>query len=335
MFARCWLGTLLICGGASAQSQGLSPDQLWKQHMDSGRALEDRGRFSEAKEEFAAALQTTNSFSPRDERNFVTRVELATQAASIGQYIEAEQWNNEAVRLGMDLYGKDAPALALPFTNLAALSRDQGDYDQAEELCRRALRLLSGATGVPPSARAHVLGTLGGILYRRGKLAEAETSLGESIQIAEKLATPDILAGDWTNLAAVYAKTGRQAEALATYRQAYAVYRNVGGSTDPSLFFVLVGMAAVQADSRQYSEAVTSIESGIRVAEAAGAGNTMLVGDALTTEAAWLHKLNREAEAKRVRARAKQVAKAAAQNSYTQYTHDVRQVARASAKRAD
>jgi hypothetical protein len=64
------------------------------------------------------------------------------------------------------------------------------------------------------------------------------------------------------------------------------------------------------------------------VAEAGGLGNTILIRDALFAEADWLHRLKREGEAKRVRAKAKLIARAAAGNSYPQFTFDVRQVAK-------
>jgi len=69
-------------------------------------------------------------------------------------------------------------------------------------------------------------------------------------------------------------------------------------------------------------QAVNAVESGIRLAETGGAANTILMRDALVAEASWLHKLNREHDARRVRAKAKQVAKSTAQSSYSQYTVD-------------
>jgi len=174
---------------------------------------------------------------------------------------------------------------------------------------------------------ARVLGTLGGILYHRGKVAEAETSLQQSLRLAEG-PRPDseIVAGDLNNLAGVYVKTGRRAEALAALQEAYTLYYNAGGSNNPNLFYVLLSMADVHAEMGHYVQAVTAVESGIRLAEIGGAANTILMRDALAAEASWLHKLKREQEAKRVRAKAKQVAKATAQSSYSQYTVDAQQL---------
>jgi tetratricopeptide (TPR) repeat protein len=177
-----------------------------------------------------------------------------------------------------------------------------------------------------------VLGTLGGILSQGGKLSEAEEQLLESVQIAKGLPPPsDILAGDWNNLADIYAKTGRSTEALSAYRAAYELC-DQSGANDPCHFYILAGIAAVRANSGNYAEAVSSIESGIHAAETAGVANTMQARDALAAEAVWLHKLKRESEAKRVRAKLKQVAEAAARNSYSQYTLDARQVAQSMRK---
>ena len=326
MFGQCLVSSLVICAAAGAQHPGPSADP-WRQHMDLGRQLESRGQYAAAEGEFQVALRAASQHG-NNAKGFLSRVELGNTAAAMGQYIEAEEWDNAAVRLGIELYGKEAAELAVPFTNLAALSRDQGAYDRAEEYCRRALRLVVVHATEPTAAQAHVLGMLGGILSRRAKFAEAEASLQQSIQIAQKLpAASAILAGDWTNLASVYAQTARQAEALALYRQAYALYQKISNPNDPNLFFTLAGMAAVEANTGKYSDAIDTIESGIRLAEAGGAANTMLVRDALVAEADWLHKLKREPEAKRVRARAKQIGKTAIQNSSVQYTVDARQAA--------
>jgi len=333
MLGRSLVSTLVLIGTATAQNQNPSAADLWKQHMDSGMKLENRGQYAEAREELQAALRAASSL-PKDGRTFLVRIELGSVAASTGQYIEAEQWNDDAIRLGIELYGKESSRLATPLTNLAALYRDQGDSARAEEFCRRALQVLP--EGTDPAVRANVLGVLGGILSRSGKLEEAEASLQQSIQTVQKLpAASGILAADWNNLAEVYAKTGRNAEALATYRDAYALCSKIGGSNDPNLFFILAGMAALEARSGQYSDAVRTIQSAVERSGAGGPAATLAVRNALLAEAEWLHKLKRDGEAKRVRARAQQVGKAAIQNSYSQYTVDARQVAQGMVGRAE
>ncbi|HJT90148.1 MAG TPA: tetratricopeptide repeat protein [Bryobacteraceae bacterium] len=320
---------LSMYGAAATEQAGPSAVERWQQQMNLGQQYQDSGHYLEAQEHFQSALRAAGGLSPNDPRNFVTRVALGLVTEAVGQYTEAEQWDNSAIRLGQEIYGAGHAELAVPFTNLAVLYRDQGEYGRAEDYCRRALALIRGKGA--PKGLAHVLGTLGGILYHRGKLAEAESSLQESIQIAEGLQSSEIVAGDLSNLAAVYAEKGRRAEALSTLQRAYTAYESTGGSNHPNLFFVLADMAALQAASGDYEKAVRSVESGIRIAENDGAGNTMLVGNALTAEAGWLHKLKRDSEAKRVRAKAKLVTKTAARNSYSQYTVDARQVARSAA----
>jgi len=294
--------------------------------MDSGRQFETRGQYAEASRELEAALQVVKGY-PADARGFLSRMELGGVSASAGQYIEAERWDNEALRQGTELYGKQSSALAVPLGNLASLYRDQGDYTRAEEYCRRALQLATEESATAQAARANVLGVLGGILSVEGKLENAEESLEQSIQIAKKLpAGSGILAADWSNLAGLYAKTGRDGQALALYRDAYALCEKTGGSSDPNLFFILAGMAAIQAHSGKYADAVSSIQSAIRLWEAGEPTTTLQLRDALLAQAEWLHKLKRDPEAKRVKARAAQVAKAANQNSYAQYTVDARQI---------
>ena len=334
MFGRCLASIFLIYGAAHAQKQNLSAAESWKQHMDSAKQLAGRGQYAGAKDEYEAALAAVNKI-PNDGRALLSRLGLGSVAAATGHYTDAEQWENEAVRQGIELYGKEAPELAVPYSNLAALYRDQGDYARAEEFSRLAVRLMAQQQPGVPAARAELLGSLGGILSARGKIAEAEVVLHQSIDVAEKLPGPsEILAADWSNLAGVYTRTRRTTDALALYEKARDLYDKIGDGSNPNLFFILAGIAGIEGASGRYAEAVSSIDSAIQRAEADGPSDTLQVRDALLAEATWLHKLKREDEAKRVRAKARRVAQAASQNSYARYTVDAREVAQTIVDRA-
>ncbi|HLK47228.1 MAG TPA: tetratricopeptide repeat protein [Bryobacteraceae bacterium] len=302
--------------------------------MDLAKQLAARGQYADAKSEYEAALRAVSEL-PNDGRAFLSRLGLGSVAAATGQYTEAEQWDNEAVREGIELYGKDAPGLAIPYGNLAGLYRDQEDYARAEEFARLAVRLISRQQPPVPAAEAELLGSLGGILSARGNFDEAESVLQQSIGIAEELpGSSDILAAGWSNLAGVYTRTGRMKEALALYERARDVYNGAGDRNNPNLFFILSGIASIEGASGSYTLAVDSIESAIQRAEAGGSADTLQVRNALLAEATWLHKLKRDKEAKRVLAKARQVARAASHHSYGQYTVDAREVAQTMVDRA-
>lgn len=327
MFARCLVSLLLSYGAALGQPQDRSAAESWKQHMDVAKKLAARGQYAEANSEYEAALAAVNKL-PNDGHAFLSRLGLGSVAAAAGHYTDAESWDNEAAREGIELYGKDAPALAVPYSQLAELYRDQGDYGRAEEFSRLATGLLSKQRPEIPAARAELLGSLGGILSARGKFSEAEAVLQQSIDIAEKLPGPsEILAADWSNLAGVYARIGQMTDALALYQKAQELYSQIGDGNNPDLFFILAGIASIDGASGRYAEAVSSIKLAIQRADAGGPANTLQLRDALLAEASWLHKLKREAEAKRARARAERVAQAASQNSYARFTVDAGKVA--------
>lgn len=293
--------------------------------MDLGKTLESRGQYAKAADEYEAALRGVDAL-PKDGRAFLSRVALGSVAAARGRYTDAEQWDNDAVRQGMEIYGNDAPELAVPFGNLAALYRDQGNYARAEEFSRRAVRLMSDQQPEVPAQRAELLGTLGGILSARGSFEEAESALRRSIDIAKTMPGPsEILAADWSNLAGVYARTGRPTQALALYQEAYALELQRDAS-NPNLFFILAGTAGVEAAMGNYAAGVISIQSAIQRAEAGGPADTLQLRDALLAEATWLHQLKREQEAKRVRAKAQRVAETVSRNSYSRYTVDAHEL---------
>jgi len=124
MLRQCLVSALVICGVAAAQHSNQSATDVWDQHTALGRKLQAGGRYSEAKEQFQAALRVAGSFAQADGRNFSSQIALGVTAASMGQYTEAEQWDTEAIRLSMNIYGEDGAELAIPLTNLAVLYRD-------------------------------------------------------------------------------------------------------------------------------------------------------------------------------------------------------------------
>ena len=178
MFGRCFVSIFSICVATFAQ-QNVSAAGSWKQHMDLGKKLEARGHYTGANDEYEAALRVVSKLS-RDGRAFLSRIALGNVAAATGRYTDAEQWDNEAVREGLEIYGNDAPELAVPFGSLAALYRDQGNYARAEEFSRRAVSLMSDEQRAVPAQRAQLLGMLGGILSARGKFGDAEAALQQA-----------------------------------------------------------------------------------------------------------------------------------------------------------
>src|SRR5690348_18496667 len=135
MFGRCLVCLLFVYGAAHAQQQNVSAAESWKRHMDLAKKFASRSQYAPAKDEYEAALRAVSK-TPNDGRAFLSLIGLGNVAAANGHYSDAEQWDNQAVRQGMELYVKVARKLAVPLSNLAALYRYQEDYVPAEQFCR-------------------------------------------------------------------------------------------------------------------------------------------------------------------------------------------------------
>lgn len=150
-FARVWdragRWTLLVCPPDRARWR-LSADE----HNDLGVFLERTGQLAAAAGNYRAAteLQPANSYFQMNLGNALLKQQLVREAAVAFA---------RAVKLAPD----NADAL----NNLAyAYGELNANLDEAERLCR-------GAAELRPTHRAYYLDTLGGVLLKQGKTAEA------------------------------------------------------------------------------------------------------------------------------------------------------------------
>jgi tetratricopeptide (TPR) repeat protein len=300
---------------------------LWQEHMRLGESLEQKGSYLQAKQQFRTGLDALGA-GQRDKRSFLSDIHLAATSGQLGQYAEAEEWGNRAMRTGTALYGVDSAELAVPLLNLAIVYRDENRYANAEQASRRVLDLLN-ASDSHRTVLAATLGLLGTVLFRRGEFREAEQVLRQSVEAAEKLgvSNPEILAENLSNLAAFCRKAGRQAEAGSLFQRALPLYEQAYGPEHPELVPILTAMATLHADSGDYREAIQENEHAVQLAKTAWGPNHPLIHDALLDEASWLRKLHRKHEAKALETEAKAIERATAHNSLVRYTVDARDLA--------
>ncbi len=136
---------------------------------------------------------------------------LVIAALGVGSWQQARVWRDSETlwRWGLEV----DPLCAVCANNLAALilnfpSRSPAQSQEAESLARRALAL-------NPSYDSSY-NTLGGVLADRGDTAGAEAAFRQAIRLAPDRVAPT------ANLGALYARTGRRAEAIPLLKKAWA-----------------------------------------------------------------------------------------------------------------
>ena len=311
-----------------AQQPVVAAEQLWQKRIAAAETLEQQGSYSRAKEQFELALAAVNTTTP-DTRQFFTEIHLAAVSGQLGEYTEAKQWGNQALRSGSSLYGSGSSELAVPLMNLAIVYQYERQYANSEQTSRRALELLANSGSPRLPVLAATLGILGVALYRRGAMEESEKILRQGIDVAEKLGASDgnILAENLSNLAQLCRSTGRRPEAASLLDRAYVVYEGAYGAEHPEIAPILTALATLHADSGNYPEAIQKDQHAVELAEKAWGPNHPLIHDALLDEASWLRKLHRKKEAKALESRAKAIESASVQNSFSRYAVDARDLA--------
>jgi tetratricopeptide (TPR) repeat protein len=96
----------------------------------------------------------------------------------------SELERSQAIRRGQ--LRADHPMVVQSLGNLAALYATKNEFTQAERLLREAVALGPGAYGPESVAHAVNLNTLGGVLFRMNRFAEAEPVYREASQIRLK-----------------------------------------------------------------------------------------------------------------------------------------------------
>ena len=149
------------------------------------------------------------------------RHELSTAFSHARQYARAEEQLKALLR--------EDPDDAWACNDLGYFYAEQGkNLDEAEVLIRRALELdrRQRATGVPGDAEADnaaYVDSLGWVLFRRGRLAEARRELERATAVPGGAEDPVV----WDHLGDVYSRQGEADRALKAYRKAVHLFEAV------------------------------------------------------------------------------------------------------------
>lgn len=132
----------------------------------------------------------------------------------LGNLAEAEKMLKAALDVGQE-FGSEDPRLSISLNNLARLYLGQKRYEEAENLCSRALAIAEGQRGPGHPDVAVSLNNLAAVYREQGQYDRAEPLYKEALAIWEKVGAknPRGLATTLENYATLLRKTNRHAEA--------------------------------------------------------------------------------------------------------------------------
>lgn len=208
----------------------------------------------------------------------------------------------------IDLLAQVAPAndMSLPMAlqRLGALYKDQRRFDAAEPLLRRAVECSRGAFGPDHPQVGYALFTLGDVLFRAGRYAEAESPFLEALAIRSKFGDSLPATEVEIYLATVYRYLGRYPESLRFASQALET-RQARLPPDHQLIAdALFNVAAVYRWTHRYAEAEPLLRQSLAIREPTlGPDNPHVLAD-LNALAISLNGMGRVAEAEPILRRA-------------------------------
>jgi len=200
---------------------------------------------------------------------------------------------------------------------------EAGQDHEAEAALREASR--TAADGLP---RAEYLNASSALHIRRGQLQQAEEELLEAQRIAAPLAAaaelrPTLL----HNLAAIEMRTARYAQALGHEQEAIREWTETLASDDPSRIRAEASMASLCYMMNRAPEAREHIQHAIEAAEHRYGPAHLMIASLLDSDAVILEKLKMGKQARRERARARQIRGATAASGGQSATWNVHEPA--------
>ncbi|MBT2520037.1 tetratricopeptide repeat protein [Arthrobacter sp. ISL-28] len=192
---------------------------------------------------------------------------LGILAKDRGRYEEAATYYNRALKLLAAKVGGNAPDMASLFHNLAGLNHVQGQFVQAEEPARKAVRLRRAARPPDPVGLAADLSVLGAVLAGQERFNEATVVLSEALNLWRNRYGEEHyeVAVQLHNLAAIQQAQQDYLSSEATFRRALAIKQSILGPSHPEIAVILNNLGTLYSDIGRTREAMDCYEDAITI----------------------------------------------------------------------
>lgn len=233
-------------------------DSGWEEAVQRGKALCDRGRYSEAEAVLVQAIERGAQEGAGVEWIAAAWNNLGAVRQSLGKHSEAERCYRNAVSLWDKIPDRSLGGIvSFPLVNLGRLYVCQHRYGDADKAYRRALGIRIEAHGRDHEEVGSVLQHLGGLERLRGHHAAAEALLVEARAICERRRGPEAIevAQCLYQLGLIAAARNELAQAASALERASAIWQRSLGPDHPDLAFGLAHLAEVYARSGRSRDA--------------------------------------------------------------------------------
>jgi tetratricopeptide (TPR) repeat protein len=258
------------------------------------------GRFDEARESGAEALELVERVAPEDPVLATMHTNFGEVLRWLGEYEEARRHQERALELYLAAVGPSHPDVAMAHKNLGNVYLEQDALADAEQEYRRAVEIRERAYGADHPEVATSLSNLGIVLRRQGKLEQARAVHERALSILEKRLgkdSPQLLGGVLNGLAQISREQGDLADAAAQLERALEVERAGLGPDHPELTFPLRNLGELYRELGRLPESIECYAHAEAILAAAPAGQEIRLGDTRYNLARSLRAAGREREA--------------------------------------
>ena len=196
--------------------------------MNWARALQFQGDYASAQARTEQCLALARSVGDRRVES-TSLAQLGILAIQVGRYGLGRGYYEQALALARIIGDRAIEGGML--NNLGDIERFLGNYGAALELFQ-ASRRVCREIGQRMS-ESYVLCNMAHVAFLRGDPAEALEWAAQSLETAQELKDRDLEASLQNTRAHAFAALGRHDEAVACYREAVAIYREIGRPTMP------------------------------------------------------------------------------------------------------
>ncbi len=191
----------------------------------------------------------------------------------------------EALTIRQAALGNDDPRVAGTLLRLGDIAwTEDGDYEEAEQLLRRALEIQRRAYGDAHLSMIHGLHSLASIRGATGRYAEAEAFYREALQIERQVLGPDNSSvGETLGLLGnILRLQGRYAEAEDAYLRSRAMWERAFGPGHHTIATATNGLGTLYLELGELSKAEEAFRSALAIYQTALAPDHPHVASTLT-----------------------------------------------------
>ena len=238
-----------------------------------GSLLTARGRAPEAeklhREALAVAFKAEGSAGPAVAESFL---DLCKAKLAQGNFVAAERLSRQALTVERRILSPRDPRFLRVQTEVGEVVTAAGKPKEAEKLLRASLAAQRELLGEEHPDVTVTLAALATALRRQERWSEAEAIDREALGRARAQLGPShwlletVLAG----LGSAVDAQGRPAEALPLYQEALAIRRRNLGPESPEVGRLLLLVAGVHRELREYPEALRFAQEGLALLEKSG-----------------------------------------------------------------